>query len=91
MASVSDIDCNRRGANLGAVMTAQGLGAIVGAPLGGLAYQKLGPLGRELHLGQSFARYSPFVGCAICVGLGWVIGLNILKEKAPIEPCEDGT
>jgi MFS family permease len=89
MASVSDIDCNRRGANLGAVMTAQGLGAIVGAPLGGLAYHKLGPLGRELHLGQSFARYSPFVGCAICVGLGWVIGLNILKEKqGPDATCE---
>jgi DHA1 family multidrug resistance protein-like MFS transporter len=34
MASVSDIDPKCRGANLGAVMTAQGLGAIIGAPMG---------------------------------------------------------
>jgi MFS transporter, DHA1 family, multidrug resistance protein len=41
MASVSDIDPRRRAANLGAVMTAQGLGAMIGAPLGGLLYEKL--------------------------------------------------
>ena len=45
MASVSDIDAKKRGANLGAVMTAQGLGAIIGAPLGAVLYEKLQPLG----------------------------------------------
>ncbi|MCX7800725.1 MAG: MFS transporter [Fimbriimonadales bacterium] len=38
-ASVSELDPKTRAANIGAVMTAQGLGAIVGAPLGGLVYQ----------------------------------------------------
>lgn len=38
-ASVSELDPKTRAANIGAVMTAQGLGAIVGAPLGGFVYQ----------------------------------------------------
>ncbi|HCE00747.1 MAG TPA: hypothetical protein DER07_06860 [Armatimonadetes bacterium] len=38
-ASVSELDPNTRAANIGAVMTAQGLGAILGAPLGGTVYQ----------------------------------------------------
>ena len=85
MASVSDIDKKRRGANLGAVMTAQGLGAIIGAPIGGALYEKLQPLGHRLHLGSGLAHYSPFVGCAVCVTLGWLIGLKILRPPAPTE------
>lgn len=80
MASVSDIDPQRRGTNIGAVMTAQGLGAIVGAPIGSSLYEKLQPVGRHLGLGDAFGRYSPFLGCAICLLLGWLIGLRILKE-----------
>lgn len=81
MASVSDIDCKRRGANIGAVMTAQGLGAIIGAPLGGRFYEKLGPLGKSLGLGEAFARYSPFLACAICIAVGWLLSLRILHDS----------
>ncbi|HLK14085.1 MAG TPA: MFS transporter [Fimbriimonadaceae bacterium] len=80
MASVSDIDPTRRGANIGAVMTAQGLGAIIGAPLGGLAYQKLPSVGVHLGLGPAFGRYSPFLGCAACLAFGWILSLRILHD-----------
>ncbi|MBS1716952.1 MAG: MFS transporter [Armatimonadetes bacterium] len=89
MASVSDVDCNRRAANLGAVMTAQGLGAIIGTSLGGLAYERLQPVGEQIGLGPDFGRYSPFVCCAICITLGWLIGLRILKPGEPATaPCD---
>ncbi len=80
MASVSDIDPKKRGANLGAVMTAQGLGAIIGAPVGAFLYEKLQPVGVSLHLGKDFGYYSPWVGCAACVTIGWLVGLKILRE-----------
>ena len=80
MASVSDINPQCRGANLGAVMTAQGLGAIIGAPIGSFLYEKLQPVGLQLHLGESFGRYSPFVGCAVCITLGFVLGLHVLRD-----------
>lgn len=72
MASVSDLDPRRRAANLGAVMTAQGLGAIVGLPIGGWMYENLTLFGKD------FARYSPFIGCAAFVIGGWLISLRIL-------------
>jgi len=80
MANVSDIDPKRRGTNIGAVMTAQGLGAIVGAPIGSAMYEKLQPVGVHLKLGPDFGRYSPFMACAICLLIGWLIGMKILKE-----------
>jgi DHA1 family multidrug resistance protein-like MFS transporter len=80
MASVSDIDAAKRGANLGAVMTAQGLGAIIGAPVGAALYEKLQPVGYSLGLGKAFGYYAPWVGCAACITLGWLIGLKILRE-----------
>ena len=66
--------------HVGAVMTAQGLGAIVGAPIGGWAYQGLVPLGRHLGLGESFGHYSPLMGTTVCVLLGWLISLRILRD-----------
>jgi DHA1 family multidrug resistance protein-like MFS transporter len=80
MASVSDLDPKKRGANLGAVMTAQGLGAIIGAPIGSWMYDKLQPVGVQLELGESFGRYSPFVGCFACVLMGWLLSLRILRD-----------
>lgn len=80
MASVSDIDPKKRGANLGAVMTAQGLGAIIGAPIGSWMYDKLQPVGVSLGLGEAFGRYSPFVGCFACITLGWLLSLRILRD-----------
>lgn len=84
LTAVSDIDPRNRGSNLGAVMTAQGLGAIIGLPLGGLMYEKLVPVGVNLGLGTSFGHYSPFLGCAICVTAGWLLGLRILREPKPV-------
>lgn len=80
LASVSDIDPGKRAANIGAVMTAQGVGAIVGAPLGGNAYERLVPLGERLGLGASFAHFSPFLGTAACLWLAWLIGLRLLRD-----------
>ena len=74
-ASVSDIDPKRRGSNVGAVMTAQGLGAIVGAPIGAALYEKLRPVA-----GDTIAHYSPFIGCFVCVLAGWVLSLKLLPE-----------
>lgn len=75
MASVSDIDPNRRAANIGVVMAAQGVGAIIGAPIGAAFYEKLQVYGAE------FGRYSPFLGCAVCVTAGWLLSLRILGGK----------
>ena len=77
-ASVSDIDPKRRGSNVGAVMTAQGLGAIVGAPIGAALYEKLGPVA-----GETVAHYSPFIGCFVCVSAGWLLSLKLLPGKGP--------
>lgn len=82
MASVSDIDPARRGSNLGAVMTAQGLGAIVGAPIGAVMYEKLQPVGTSLHLGKEFGYYSPFAACAVMIGAGYLLSLKILHPRA---------
>lgn len=80
MASVSDINPAKRATNIGAVMTAQGVGAMIGAPIGAAMYEKFQPLGQQLGLGASFGRYSPFVGCAICVIAGLLLSLKILHE-----------
>jgi|SRR5579862_2334121 len=80
MASVSDIDSKKRGANLGAVMTAQGLGAIIGAPIGAALYEKLQPVGVSLGLGREFGYYAPWAGCATCITLGWLVSLRLLRE-----------
>lgn len=73
MTSVSEINPNRRAANLGVVMTAQGVGAIIGAPVGAALYEKLQVFGPD------FGRYSPFLGCAACVVGGWVLSMRILE------------
>lgn len=84
MASVSDINPEKRATNIGAVMTAQGVGAMIGAPIGAAMYEKFQPLGRQLGLGEAFGRYSPFVGCAACVIIGLLLSLKILKEPKAI-------
>ena len=81
MASVSDINPNCRGANLGAVMTAQGLGAIIGSPIGSSLYEKMQPVGKQLGLGVDFGRYSPFLGCAACATIGTLLSLKIISDR----------
>lgn len=85
MASVSDINPEKRATNIGAVMTAQGVGAMIGAPIGSTMYEKLQPLGVSLSLGESFGRYSPFMGCAVCVAAAWALSLKILHPAKPAE------
>jgi|SRR5579862_3808777 len=80
MASVSEIDPKRRGANLGAVMAAQGVGAIVGAPIGATLYEKLQPVA-----GHHIAHYSPFIGCTICVAIGCLLSIKLLREEPRLE------
>lgn len=86
MASVSEIDPAQRGANIGAIMTSQGLGGIIGAPIGAALYEKLVPAGQNFGLNlrdaSSFAHYMPFVGCAACVTLGWILSLRILRDHS---------
>jgi MFS family permease len=96
MASVSDLNPERRATNIGAIMTAQGVGAMIGAPIGSAMYEKLQPLGVSLRLGESFGRYSPFMGCAICVGVAWALSLKILHpvkaepESVAVDVPESG-
>lgn len=86
MAAVSSINPAKRATNLGAIMTAQGVGAIIGAPIGAAMYEKLQPLGVQLHLGESFGRYSPFLGCAACVISGLLLSYKIFREKESPAP-----
>ena len=81
-ASVSEIDEARRASNIGAVMTAQGLGAIIGSLVGSQAYQRLQgvPTFLGVTVDSSFAHYSPFVGCAACVVAGWLLSLVLLRS-----------
>lgn len=81
-ASVSEISKERRAANIGAVMTAQGLGAIVGSLLGSQSYERLQNMETfaGFTINDSFARYSPFVGCALCVLAGWLLSLRLLRD-----------
>ncbi len=81
MTSVSDLDSTKRATYLGSVMTAQGIGAIIGTPIGGFLYRELQDTGIALHLGRSFGRYMPFVGCCLCVTTGWIMSLSILHER----------
>jgi DHA1 family multidrug resistance protein-like MFS transporter len=75
-ASVSELDPNRRAANIGAVMTAQGLGAIIGAPLGGWSY------GYFQRVSTDFGHYSPFIGCAACVTIAWLVSMRIIRAES---------
>ena len=51
-------------ARLGAVMAAQGLGAIIAAPIGAGMYEKLQPFGVAHGLGVEFAHWSPFAAAS---------------------------
>jgi len=90
MTSVTDLDPRRKATNLGAIMTAQGLGAIIGAPIGAWLYESFIPVGKSLHLGNgvTFGHYAPFLGCALCVTFGWLISLQALRGKG--EGSESG-
>lgn len=72
--SVSDLEPDSRASNIGAVMTAQGIGAIVGAIVGSKLYEKT-----DLF-GSTIAHYMPFIGCTTCIFVGWLMSLRLLHD-----------
>ncbi len=84
MAIVSNINSERRGAIMGAVFTAQGVGAMIGAPLGSYLYIHASPIPRIAHI-------TPFIGCCILLTVAWIITLvafnpnKELKRAVPVE------
>lgn len=63
----SSCEPGQRGAVMGAVGTAQGAGAIIGAPLGGFLYD-------QWHL-------LPFLGCASLLIIAWLIAMFYVREQ----------
>ncbi len=78
MAIVSNINSERRGAIMGAVFTAQGVGAMVGAPLGSYLYIHASPDPRIAHI-------TPFVGCCILLTVAWIITLWAFNPKREVK------
>lgn len=90
-ASVSEVDTDRRAANIGAVMTAQGLGAIIGAQFGSNMYeqlQRITSLG-GWHVGESFGRYSPFLGSLVFVSIGLFLSHKLFRHRDSERPEPD--
>ena len=67
-------------ARLGAIMAAQGLGAIVAAPIGAGMYEKLQPFGLSYGLGAQFAHWSPFAAASACLLLAAIL-LGIYSSR----------
>lgn len=78
--SVSELDPDSRASNIGAVMTAQGIGAIVGAIVGSKLYEKT-----DLF-GTTIAHYMPFIGCTACILIGWLMSLRLLHDSPTAMP-----
>lgn len=79
MAELSEIDPARRGVILGAAGTAQGIGSILGALLGGYLYEHV-----PLTLGevQIPSHRTPFIGSALMLSLGALLSWFVLKRDA---------
>lgn len=67
--SVSEADPARRGSNIGAVMAAQGLGAIVGGLVGGKLYERAG-------------HYWPFIVCAGTLAVSLTLSYHLIRPKS---------
>jgi len=78
MAELSEIDPERRGVILGAAGTAQGLGSILGALLGGVLYEHA-----QITLGDWVipAHRTPFIGCALMLTLGSLLSWWVLHPR----------
>lgn len=84
MAQVSaDCDPNQRGAAVGAVGTAQGVGAIVGVAASGFLY-KLPAL--SLGLFTIPPHGAPFLGCAIMLALSFLLSIVAVRDTTPVNP-----
>jgi DHA1 family multidrug resistance protein-like MFS transporter len=75
----SSCDPRQRGAVMGAVGTAQGLGAMIGAPIGGWLYEHARiplPFVHTHHPNH----YVPFVCCALLLFTAWILSITSIKD-----------
>jgi MFS transporter, DHA1 family, multidrug resistance protein len=81
MAHVSaSCDPRQRGAVMGAVGTAQGLGAMIGAPLGGYLYEYADiKLPGFMRVAEP-SHYVPFIGCAALLAVAWLLAKLTIKD-----------
>ncbi|MEN3000429.1 MAG: MFS transporter [Armatimonadota bacterium] len=81
MAELSEIYPERRGVVLGAAGTAQGIGSILGALLGGVLYEHV-----SLTIGnwRVPSHRVPFIGCALMLTLGVLLSLVVLKPRRKV-------
>ncbi|MCS6949780.1 MAG: MFS transporter [Armatimonadota bacterium] len=77
MALVSEIGGNRRGAVMGAVFTAQGVGAMLGAPLGAYLYDRV-----PIRLGsvELSSHITPFLGTAVALTISFFLTLWFFRD-----------
>lgn len=74
----SNCDPRQRGAIMGAIGTAQGVGAMIGAPLGGWLYEHA-----HLHVGflpWLNSHYAPFLGCALMLLIAFFLAMTTIRE-----------
>ena len=61
---------------------AQGLGAMVGAPLGGYLYEHANfPVPSFIHAVKP-SHYVPFFGCALLLIVAWLLAMFTIKDKS---------
>ncbi|MCS6831073.1 MAG: MFS transporter [Armatimonadota bacterium] len=77
MALVSEIGGNRRGAVMGAVFTAQGVGAMLGAPLGAYLYDRV-----PIRIGSVFfpSHITPFLGTAVALTFSFILTVWFFRD-----------
>jgi MFS transporter, DHA1 family, multidrug resistance protein len=84
MAHVSaSCDPRQRGAVMGAVGTAQGLGAMIGAPLGGYLYEHAHVSLPSFIRAEQASHYVPFIGCATLLVIAWLLAQFTIKDDKP--------
>lgn len=71
---VHDLDPERSTVNVGTIMAVQGIGAMVGAALGGFSYQ----YGQAL-IGVEAGRFMPFVGACVAAILAYFVTTGLPK------------
>ncbi len=81
MAELSEIYPERRGIVLGATGTAQGIGSILGALLGGVLYEHVSLTLGDWHIPSHRV---PFISCALMLTLGVLLSFLVLKPHRKV-------